>query len=99
MKNWTIKKRIASGFTAIVGITLVLGLFAWGRLSTIRQGTAEIATDALPGLSIITKIQSLAQQNYSATLRIVLAENAEAEKKELGEIQKNIATINGLTND
>lgn len=99
MKKMTLGKRITLGFMAVLVVTMTLGLFAWQRLSAIRQGTEQIAGHALPGLSIITKIQSLALQNYSATLRVVLATNGDEAALEIAGIKKNVEAINGLTND
>ncbi len=98
MKNLTLGKRIALGFAAVLVITMALGLFAWQRLSLIRQGTEQIAGHALPGLLAITQIQSLALQNYSATLRVVLSASEDDAAKEITGIQKNVEHINQLTN-
>ena len=99
MKNWTIGRRIVSGFAAVIVITLALGGFAWLRLSTIQRGARRIATESVPGVLIFDDIESLARQNYSGTLRYVLAETADERTQLMARIKTNIARINQLTND
>jgi methyl-accepting chemotaxis protein len=99
MKNWTIARRIILGFTAVILTALALGTFAYTRLVTIKHGTTEIARQAVPGLLAISGIESLARQNYSATLKYTAAKSAEERARLMSTIQANIARINGLTND
>jgi methyl-accepting chemotaxis protein len=99
MKNWTIGKRTILGFATIVLIAVVLGAFAFTRLVVIKQGTNRISTDSLPCLLIISEIESVARQNHAAILRYVLKANPGEKANEMAIIQKNIATINKLTND
>lgn len=53
MKNWTIGKRIATGFAVIIIITLALGVFACLRLVFIK----EQASQTLPAIQLIARAQ------------------------------------------
>jgi methyl-accepting chemotaxis protein len=50
MKTWTIGKRIALGFTAVLLIMLALSVFIRTRISVIHSGTVAVANNNLPGL-------------------------------------------------
>ena len=99
MKQWTVGKRIVAGFGAVTLIVIALGLFASWHLFSIKRDTEQIAGKSLPGLLNISELQSLALQNYCATLRVILAENEQAAAGELAQIKKNVAAIDGLTNE
>ena len=99
MKDLTIKQRIIFGFAGVIVIAVGLGIFAGVRLLTIRQGADRIATNSMPGLLIINRIESLARQNYGATLQYLLADDAVEKQALMAFMQTNIAKINQLTND
>lgn len=99
MKHWTIARRIILGFTAVILTAIALGAFAYIRLVTIKRGTTEIARQSVPGLLAIGGIESLARQNYSATLKYVAAKTAGERAALMSVIQTNITRINTLTND
>jgi len=42
MKNWTIGKQIFAGFTSVLAIMAVLGLFSVWRLSVIRHEAVDV---------------------------------------------------------
>ena len=51
MNNWTIGKRIVSGFAAVLLITLTLGLFVFFQLRSI-QTIAQLLLQSLPVLGL-----------------------------------------------
>ena len=50
MKTWTIGKRIALGFTAVLLIMLALTIFIRTRITVIHSGTVAVAASNIPGL-------------------------------------------------
>lgn len=98
-REWTIGQRISWGFVAVIAVALCLGLFAYSQLTNIKKSATEIAGDAFPGLVTFSEIESLARQNYSATVKHVLSENPAEKEKLMALIQENISKINKLTND
>ena len=53
MQKWTIGKRIAIGFAAVLVIILALGLFVRSRLNVIQTGTTNVATANIPALELL----------------------------------------------
>lgn len=58
MKQWTIGKRIVTGFACLLAITAVLGLFARVRIAAIQAQSERITEDCLPGIYLIGKIEA-----------------------------------------
>ena len=91
--NWTIGKRVISGFTAAVLITGALGTFAYVRLVAIDKQAAKLATDALPGVEASTKFKGLAQANYSTLLEYMLS----TDKAQKTKIEQQIEELKSKT--
>jgi methyl-accepting chemotaxis protein len=82
MSNWTIGKRLATGFGAVLAITLGLGAFSYLRVTQIAASSNVILNDSLPGVYTIGQIQAGAKENLVLTLRHILASD-ESEKQAL----------------
>jgi len=85
MKNWKIGTRIAAGFAAVIAVAVVLGLFAYGKLTGIEKSSNEISARSLPGVYLIGQVQNgirleygLVQQHVNSTTK------AEMERVEAG---------------
>ena len=52
MSTWTIGKRLIVGFSAVMAVLLVVGVFAVNSVREIRTHADAIALDALPGLEL-----------------------------------------------
>ena len=50
MNNWTIGKRITTGFASVIVIALALGCFAYTRLVWINSQAGRISALALPSI-------------------------------------------------
>ena len=50
MKNWTVRQRIIWSFGAVIVLMIGMGAFAFLRLATIEQETADMQRDSVPGL-------------------------------------------------
>ena len=63
MKNWTIGKRIISGFVLVLIIVAVLGVFNLSRLVAIDSRINLLATDSVPGLQLVNAMNAIALEN------------------------------------
>jgi len=77
MKNWKIGTRIAAGFTAVILIALVLGIFAYGQIGRIDRDARDIASNSLPGVYTVGQVQSNMQQIMRLILEHVYSTNHE----------------------
>jgi hypothetical protein len=57
MKNWKIGIRIMAGYSAMILITIALGLLAYGKLGGIETSSAVIASNGFPGVYLIGQLQ------------------------------------------
>ncbi|HVU36297.1 MAG TPA: methyl-accepting chemotaxis protein [Opitutaceae bacterium] len=72
MKHWTIGQRITFGFSAVLFITLAIGAFAYSRTLVIQRHSDSLATDSLPGVGIMTRIQSDVRERYAFAEKMLL---------------------------
>ena len=80
VKDWTIKKRIAVGFAAILILTALVGAAGLGAIGYIQENFGAIVADALPGVTLAGKIKSLVAQRQLDLMCHLNARTA-AEKK------------------
>ena len=99
MKKMTIGKRITFGFASVILIALLLGLFAYSRLIAIHRSTELITGDALPGLYLVTQIDSLARQNQIVTFKDVVSDSTNEMKQFEVEIAKGDQNIDTKVSD
>ena len=64
MNSLTFGKRIALGFSAIIAITLVLGLVGYGHFRTITNDAEHISSDLLPGSITSMNITNAVKDNF-----------------------------------
>jgi methyl-accepting chemotaxis protein len=74
MKSWTIGKRLAAGFAAVLLISTLLGIFAINRLSAIASKSDAIATVSTPAVEHLTaamrnmlEVQKLVYEHIGST--------------------------------
>ena len=77
MSTWTIGKRLIVGFSAVMAVLLVVGVFAVNSVREIRTHADGIALDALPGLELSGDLLTLVESNTGALLKGVHAETAD----------------------
>lgn len=78
MAQWTIGKRLAVGFLAVLLITGALGIFALNKLHRINNESDIVVKDCLPGMYLAGQIETFVKDNYTHTLKHSIAPNAEA---------------------
>jgi methyl-accepting chemotaxis protein len=94
MKNWTIGKRIVSGFAIVLLIIMALGAFVLLRLTSVQHDTDTILTGCLPGVYEIGLLQASVRNAQSQVYQHILAPDANAMARLDTEI---IASQNSVT--
>jgi methyl-accepting chemotaxis protein len=77
MKMWTIKKRIAVGFSAVLLLIAAQAVASFFLIRTIKRETHAIATGSLPSLAIISQMKASIAEIQIKVLRAMLAPTAE----------------------
>ena len=84
MKNWTVRQRITWSFGAVIALLIGMGVFAFARLATIAQETADLEKDSVPGLYYSNQIMIDWLDTFSLTQRhVVSTDRVEKQKVEL----------------
>ncbi|MFA6960702.1 MAG: methyl-accepting chemotaxis protein [Opitutaceae bacterium] len=81
MKNWNVRQRITWSFGAVIALMIIMGAFAFIRLATIEQETADMQKDSVPGLYYSNQLMVDWIDIYALTEHHVLtADPAEKQK-------------------
>ncbi|HUO07967.1 MAG TPA: methyl-accepting chemotaxis protein [Phycisphaerae bacterium] len=83
----TLGKRIIVGFACTVGITAVLGGYAYTRLTAIDAGSHMVHDDGLPGVKTMGEVHTLETANMVLALRQILSDDP----TEMADLDKQIA--------
>jgi methyl-accepting chemotaxis protein len=75
MKNCKIRTRIALGFAAVIAIAIALGAFAYVRMISIGDSSAQVTGTGIPGLYMISQVEDNQQATYIALLELVITKN------------------------
>jgi methyl-accepting chemotaxis protein len=99
MQNWTIKKRIAFGFSTVIALVLALALVNLALLNRIDGAVDSITEDALPGIAAAGQINSAVGQIQVAVLLHIATEDP-TEVKQLDDlIQTRRQEVLAITDD
>jgi methyl-accepting chemotaxis protein len=94
--NWTIGRRIVSGFAAVLLIAAAVGIFALNRVQTIARTTKDVTERAMPSVVLFATIESLVKENYINTTQHLAA----ADPSRMASIEKEMTakseTLTGL---
>ena len=82
MNNWKIGTRIAAGFASVIVITLLLGAFAYTRITAIDRDAKNITDEQLPGVFVAGQLQSSISNTF-AILMMHATVTDQAEKSRL----------------
>lgn len=74
--QWTISRRITVGLTALVALTLVIGMFALARMSEMSQFITQLANTTIPSVTTLNEIGQSVRQQAIYTERISDADGA-----------------------
>jgi methyl-accepting chemotaxis protein len=75
--NWTIGRRLIVGFSIVILITATLGVLAYNRIQTIDQATGTVSDRAIPGIVLLSQVESLVKENFINTTQHHLATDLE----------------------
>ncbi len=71
MKDWKIGVRISAGFAVILGISLLLGIFAVNRTLEISKKTDAVSSNYLPSVLALDRIDANLHHSVSLLLQVV----------------------------
>jgi methyl-accepting chemotaxis protein len=74
MNNWTIGRRIITGFALVLIITTILGGFAVRQISILHGKITDFSGNILPSVLIDSEISTLAYANFNTLLKMSTAE-------------------------
>ncbi len=80
MKNWTIGKRVVSGFAAILTLVIIVAVTSTICLRGIRSNLSKITEGSIPGATAIAEINNLIQDIHITLMRHMMATKAEDKK-------------------
>ncbi|MEI6375903.1 MAG: methyl-accepting chemotaxis protein [bacterium] len=95
MNNWTIGRRIITGFAIMLIITATLGGFSLWQVSTLKKKITDLGSNILPSVLVLNEINELVHSNFINVLEIHTASPEEMvgfEKK----IEARKTRIDGL---
>lgn len=87
MTNWTIRKRITVGFATILALGVIQAGISATLLRKVSVETHFMDTDAVPGMSAITSIQSLLCDSQIRTLQAAFSKTAQERKADLDKVE------------
>lgn len=79
--TWTIRKKILTGFIAILGLTLALGAFMLIKLNAINEGSGAIGENWLPSTAQAGNISRAVSNMRGRDLRYLLVDAAAEREK------------------
>ncbi|MGC4074722.1 MAG: methyl-accepting chemotaxis protein [Nibricoccus sp.] len=71
--KWTIGRRLIAGFSIVIVITATLGALAFNRIQAIDQATSTVSDRAIPGIVLLSQVESLVKENFINTTQHYLA--------------------------
>ena len=99
MKDWTIGKRITSGFACLILIGLALGAFAYTRLTAIKAHSDHISQQAIPIVEICGRVQMKAEYNLRTIYKLVSSTDQEDRARLEADIKATMAENTKAYND
>jgi methyl-accepting chemotaxis protein len=71
--QWTIGRRLVAGFSIVILITATLGALAYDRIQRIDRDTGIVSDRAIPGIVLLSQVESLVKENFINTTQHYLA--------------------------
>jgi methyl-accepting chemotaxis protein WspA len=76
MWDWTVRRRVVTGFGAVVALIAVVESVSLLELARINDRGVSLRSDSLPGLEFATRLQSDWLEGYALTVRYLAAPDA-----------------------
>ena len=86
MKNWTISRRIITGFTVIVLIATLMGSYALYRITGLSKEILNLGENSIPSIVLLTTID----REISATMLHLEQMEGENNPKAIAEFKESL---------
>jgi methyl-accepting chemotaxis protein WspA len=96
MKNWTVKRRIIVGFSAVILIMIALTVVSLVHLNDIKEQAVSITSDSWPGLYLSSQIESLSRATFTSFEKYALAPDGEEKRQAEIEVEANRSKLADL---
>ncbi|MBI4025464.1 MAG: MCP four helix bundle domain-containing protein [Verrucomicrobia bacterium] len=90
MNSFTISQRVTVGFTAVIAITIGLGIFAVVHLGSIRIAATRIVQDSLPGNLLVSLLPFDLKESKELLRQHVLSDSEGVRAEISGQITTNL---------
>jgi methyl-accepting chemotaxis protein WspA len=87
--NWTVRRRIIVGFSAVLLIMVGLSVFTLYYLAGIQAQSAHIANNALPSVYLVSQVDFIARDNYLLIYKHAVTGDPEQKKHYEAELRSN----------
>lgn len=71
MKNWSVRLKLLAAFSIVVAITLANSIMGWLELEKMEARSQFMLDNPLPGLELISEIESECLQDHAQTWRFI----------------------------
>jgi methyl-accepting chemotaxis protein WspA len=88
MKHWNVKHRTIMGLSTVVGIMVLLSLFAYQRLAAIQTPANVLRRDHVPSLYLAARAHAVSIQSFAGVQQHVLEDDPARMQRLLPDIQK-----------
>ena len=87
MVGWTVRRRMALGFGAILALIVVVESVSLLELARIRDKGESLRRDSLPGLEVATRLQSDWLASYALSVRFLATPDAAVRERLAAQLQ------------
>jgi len=94
--RWTVGRRLFVGFSLLVAITALVGGMSYFCIRHIRTAATEMETHALPGIVLISQVESLVKENYINCTQLFVAKDPATKTAIYGEMSKKSQQLTDL---
>ena len=89
MKNWKIGMRMAAGFGAVTLVAIVLGIFAYSKVTAIDRNAVAVTDYALPKVYLVGRIE----KNLQLTFALALQHTMTTDPQRMAAIDAQLQTV------
>lgn len=94
--RWTVARRIAIGFSAVLLIMAAVGAISYFGVQAIQRSTTAMDERAMPGIVLMSQVESLVKENFINTTQHYLADDPALKAKIEKEMNAKSAALTEL---